>query len=178
MSRVGNKPITVPNGVTVTIDAGNEVTVNGPKGTLIKKLAEEIKIKQENNEISFERASDKPLVRSLHGTTRALLANMVQGVNEGFSKTLELVGVGYRAAANGKGLTISLGFSHPVEIAPVDGINFVLEGNTKIKVEGIDKYLVGQTAAKIRENRPPEPYKGKGVKYSDEVIRRKEGKKA
>ena len=178
MSRIGNKPITVPNGVTVTIGTLNEVTVKGPKGTLVNKLPEEIVIKQENNQITMERPSDKPLVKSLHGTTRALLANMVQGVSEGFSKTLELVGVGYRATAKGKGLSIALGFSHPIEIAPVNGITFTLDGNTKIKVEGIDKYLVGQTAAIIREKRPPEPYKGKGVKYSDEHIRRKEGKKA
>lgn len=178
MSRVGKKPILVPEGVTVTVTAGNEVTVKGPKGTLTKQLNEDIVIKQEANEITFERANDLPFSRSIHGTTRALVANMVAGVNEGFAKTLELVGVGYRAQASGKGLTLALGFSHPVEIAPVEGITFSLEGNTKITVSGIEKELVGQVAADIRAHRPPEPYKGKGVKYSDEFVRRKEGKKA
>lgn len=178
MSRVGKKPIIVPEGVTVTVAAGNDVTVKGPKGTLTKKFNEDIVIKQEANEITFERANDLPFSRAIHGTTRALLANMVTGVSEGFAKKLELVGVGYRAQANGKGLTLALGFSHPVEIAPIEGIEFSLEGNTKITVSGIEKELVGQVAADIRANRPPEPYKGKGVKYSDEFVRRKEGKKA
>lgn len=178
MSRVGKKPILVPEGVTVTVTKANEVTVKGPKGTLTKQLNEDIVIKQEANEITFERANDLPFSRSIHGTTRALVANMVAGVTEGFAKTLELVGVGYRAQASGKGLTLALGFSHPVEIAPVEGITFSLEGNTKITVSGIEKELVGQVAADIRAHRPPEPYKGKGVKYSDEFVRRKEGKKA
>jgi large subunit ribosomal protein L6 len=177
MSRVGKKPVPVPNGVTVTIDNGT-VTVKGPKGTLTKEFNKELTIKQEENEIVVERPNDAPAVRSLHGTTRALIANMITGVSEGFAKGLELIGVGYRVAAKGKGLTLSLGYSHPVEIDPIDGINFKVEGNNKITVEGIEKEVVGQVAANIRAKRPPEPYKGKGVKYSDEVIRRKEGKKA
>lgn len=177
MSRVGKKPVPVPNGVTVTIDNGT-VTVKGPKGTLTKEFNKDLSIKQEENEIVVERPNDTPVVRSLHGTTRALIANMIIGVSEGFSRSLELIGVGYRVAAKGKGLTLSLGYSHPVEIAPIDGIDFKVEGNNKITVEGIEKEVVGQVAANIRAKRPPEPYKGKGVKYSDEVIRRKEGKKA
>lgn len=177
MSRVGKKPVPVPNGVTVTIDNGT-VTVKGPKGTLTKDFNKDLTIKQENNEILVERPNDTPPVRSLHGTTRALIANMIAGVSEGFTKSLELIGVGYRVAAKGKGLTLSLGYSHPIEIDPIDGIDFKIEGNNKITVEGIEKEVVGQVAANIRAKRPPEPYKGKGVKYSDEVIRRKEGKKA
>ncbi|VWL84872.1 50S ribosomal protein L6 [Oceanivirga miroungae] len=176
MSRVGKKPIVIPAGVEIT-NEGNVYTVKGPKGTLTREFPKEISIKIEGNEIVLERESEEKVVRSLHGTTRANLNNMVVGVSEGFSKKLELVGVGYRVQANGKGLTLSLGYSHPVEIAPIDGITFVVEGNTKLKVEGIDRQLVGQISANIRAKRPPEPYKGKGVKYSDEVIRRKEGKK-
>jgi large subunit ribosomal protein L6 len=177
MSRVGNKPINIPSGVQVTIN-GNDVTVKGPKGTLSRTFFDNITIKVEDNTINIERANDTPSVRALHGTTRALLNNMIVGVSEGFRKTLELVGVGYRAAAKGKGLELSLGYSHPVEIAPVDGITFTVEKQTVIHIDGIDKELVGQVAANIRAKRAPEPYKGKGVKYSDEVIRRKEGKKA
>jgi len=177
MSRVGRNPITVPSGVTVEIN-GSKVVVKGAKGTLENVFNENIKIKQEDGQIIVERPNDTPNMRALHGTTRALIANMITGVSQGFVKKLDLVGVGYRAAQNGKGLTLSLGYSHPVEILPVEGITFKLEGNTKIIVEGIDKTLVGQVAANIRAKRPPEPYKGKGVKYSDEVIRRKEGKKA
>ena len=169
MSRIGNKPITIPAGVEVKQD-GNKFTVKGPKGQLERELSSEIKVNIDGNEITFERSSNLPNIRALHGTTRANLNNMIVGVSEGFSKGLELVGVGYRVQANGKGLTLSLGYSHPVEIEAV-------EGNTKISVEGIDKQLVGQVAANIRAKRPPEPYKGKGVKYADEVIRRKEGKK-
>lgn len=176
MSRVGKKTIVIPQGVEVT-NEGNVYTVKGPKGTLTREFSSEIKISIEGNEINFERSSELPAIRSLHGTTRANLNNMVVGVSEGFTKRLELVGVGYRVQANGKGLTLALGYSHPVEIEAVEGINFVVEGNTKIKIEGIDKQLVGQIAANIRAKRPPEPYKGKGVKYADENIRRKEGKK-
>ena len=176
MSRVGKKPIVIPNGVEVT-NVGNVYTVKGPKGTLSREISPEIKVNVENNEITLERPNDLPNIRALHGTTRANLNNMVVGVSEGFKIKLELVGVGYRVAANGKGLTLALGYSHPVEIAPIDGINFVVEGNTKITVEGIDKQLVGQVASDIRSKRAPEPYKGKGVKYADEKIRRKEGKK-
>ena len=177
MSRIGYKPIDIPSGVTVEIK-DNKVSVKGPKGSLSKDFSEHITINQEENQIMVARNSEKPKVKALHGTTRSLISNMIEGVKNGFSKTLELVGVGYRATAKGKGLSIALGFSHPVEIAPVEGINFTVEGNNKIIVEGIEKELVGQVAADIRANRPPEPYKGKGVKYSDEHIIRKEGKKA
>lgn len=176
MSRVGNKPIVVPNGVEVKME-GNLVTVKGPKGSLQREFSDVIKINLSDNEITFERPNDEPKIRALHGTTRANLNNMIVGVHEGFQKKLELVGVGYRVQASGKGLVLSLGYSHPIEIDPVEGINFVVEGNTKITVEGIDRQLVGQIAANIRAKRPPEPYKGKGVKYADEVIKRKEGKK-
>ena len=159
MSRVGRKVITIPSGVELKQE-GNKITV-----------------KVENGEINVTRPNDLPDIRALHGTTRAVLNNMIVGVNQGFEKKLELVGVGYRVQAAGKGLTLSLGFSHPVEIEPVEGITFKVEGNTKISVEGINKELVGQIAANIRAKRPPEPYKGKGVKYADEQIRRKEGKK-
>ncbi len=177
MSRVGRKPITVPAGVTVTIE-NNEVTVKGPKGTLSNKFPEEITIKQENKEIIVERPNDFPKTRALHGMVRALISNMVTGVKDGFRKKLELIGVGYRVAAKGAGLSFSLGYSHPVEIDPIPGISFKVDGNNKLEIEGIDRQLVGQVAANIRAKRPPEPYKGKGIKYSDEIVRRKEGKKA
>jgi large subunit ribosomal protein L6 len=177
MSRVGKKPVVIPAGVEVTINA-TEVTVKGPKGTLSKKFYDELTIKQEDNQIIVERSNDLPNVRALHGTARALINNMVVGVSQGFRKTLELVGVGYRAKAAGKGLELSLGYSHPVVINEVSGITFTVEGNTKVHVDGIEKEVVGQVAAEIRAKRAPEPYKGKGVKYSDEVVRRKEGKKA
>ena len=175
MSRIGKKPITIPAGVEIKQD-GNKFTVKGPKGQLERELSSEIKVNIDGSEITFERPNDLPSIRALHGTTRANLNNMIVGVSEGFSKGLELVGVGYRVQASGKGLTLALGYSHPVEIEPVEGITFKVEGNTKITVEGIDKQLVGQTAANIREKRPPEVYRGKGIKYDYEVIRRKEGK--
>lgn len=177
MSRVGKKAIPVPAGVTVTIN-GTEVTVKGPKGTLKNTFLSDLIIKQENNEIVIERPNEEIKTVAMHGTTRALLNNMIIGVSTGFSKTLDLVGVGYRAAAKGKGLTLALGFSHPIEIEEVPGITFKLEGQTKITIEGTDRQVVGQVAANIRSKKPPEPYKGKGVKYSDEIVRRKEGKKA
>lgn len=177
MSRVGKKPITVPSGVEVTIN-GNVVTVKGPKGTLTKEFNSELTIKREENEIVVERPNDLPAVRAIHGTTRALINNMIVGVSEGFRKTLNLVGVGYRAAAKGKGLELALGYSHPVVIDEVAGITFTVEKNTTIHIDGIEKDVVGQVAADIRAKRAPEPYKGKGVKYSDEVVRRKEGKKS
>lgn len=177
MSRVGNKPITVPSGVEVTVN-GSDITVKGPKGTLSKTLFENIEVIVENNVITVKRPNDEKESMTLHGTARALINNMVVGVSEGYRKTLNLVGVGYRAKQDGKGLEIALGFSHPVIIKPVEGIVFSVEGGTKIHVDGIDKEMVGQVAANIRANRPPEPYKGKGVKYSDEIIRRKEGKKS
>lgn len=177
MSRIGKKPVVIPNGVTVTIN-GFEVLVKGPKGSLSKAFNQNLSIKEANNELVVERPNDTPTMRALHGTTRALIANMVKGVSEGFVKTLELVGVGYRAQAKGQGLTLALGYSHPIEIDPIEGITFKVEGNNKIHIEGTEKEVVGQIAANIRAKRPPEPYKGKGVKYSDEVIRRKEGKKS
>ena len=172
MSRIGRKPITIPAGVEIKQD-GNEFTVKGPKGEQKRELSSEKKVNIDGNEITFERPNDLPYIRALHGTTRANLNNMIIGVNEGFTINLELVGVGYRVQAAGKGLTLSLGYSHPVEIETVEGINFRVEGNTKIAVEGIDKQLVGQIAANIRAKRPPEPYKGKGIKYAHETIRRK-----
>ena len=177
MSRVGKKPIVVPAGVEVKID-GHKVTVKGPKGTLEKEFNQELTIKLENGEVVVERPNDEPKVRAIHGTTRALIQNMVSGVSEGFKKSLTLVGVGYRAAVKGKGLELSLGYSHPVIIDEIPGITFTVEKNTTILVEGIEKDLVGQIAANIRSKRAPEPYKGKGFKYTDEHIRRKEGKKA
>ena len=177
MSRIGKKPIVVPAGVTVTVE-GNKATVKGPKGTLVKEFNKDITIRLEGNEIIVERPNDEIEMRALHGTTRALLHNMVVGVSEGFKKVLNLVGVGYRAAVQGKGLELSLGYSHPVKIDPVENITFAVEKNTTIIVEGIEKDVVGQVAAVIRAKRAPEPYKGKGVKYADEVIRRKEGKKS
>lgn len=177
MSRVGKKPIIVPSGVEVTIN-GNVVTVKGPKGTLTREFNSELTIKKEENEIVIERPNDLPAVRAIHGTTRALINNMVVGVSQGFRKTLNLVGVGYRAAAKGKGLELALGYSHPVVIDEVAGITFTVEKNTTIHIDSIEKDVVGQVAADIRAKRAPEPYKGKGVKYSDEVVRRKEGKKS
>lgn len=177
MSRVGKKPIAVPSGVEFSVK-DNVVTVKGPKGTLTKEFNNNITIKLEDGHIIVERPNDEPFIRAIHGTTRALINNMVKGVHEGYRKTLTLVGVGYRAAAKGKGLEISLGFSHPVIIDEIPGITFSVEKNTTIHIDGIEKELVGQVAANIRAKRPPEPYKGKGVKYADEHIRRKEGKKS
>ncbi len=176
MSRVGRLPIAIPAGVTFTVTPDNVVTVKGPKGELTRTMVKEMNIAIEDNQVVVTRPSDVKEHRALHGLTRALLNNMVVGVTNGFSKTLQLVGVGYRAAAKGKGLTLNLGFSHPVEIAAVDGITFELPDTTTIIIKGIDKQLVGDVAADIRTWRKPEPYKGKGIKYSDEVIRRKEGK--
>jgi len=176
MSRVGRLPIAIPAGVTVTVTPDNVVTVKGPKGELTKAMAKDINIAIEDNQVVVTRPSDAKEHRALHGLTRALINNMVIGVTNGFSKTLQLIGVGYRATAKGKGLTLNLGFSHPVEIDAVDGITFELTDANTIVIKGIDKELVGDVAADIRAWRKPEPYKGKGIKYSDEVIRRKEGK--
>ncbi|WP_346915910.1 50S ribosomal protein L6 [Clostridium sp.] len=176
MSRVGRLPIAIPAGVTVTVTPDNVVTVKGPKGELTKAMVKNINIAIEDNQVVVTRPSDIKEHRALHGLTRALINNMVIGVTNGFAKTLQLVGVGYRATAKGKGLTLNLGFSHPVEIDAVDGITFELTDANTIVVKGIDKELVGAVAADIRTWRKPEPYKGKGIKYSDEVIRRKEGK--
>jgi large subunit ribosomal protein L6 len=175
MSRIGRKPITIPSGVNVTLD-NTLITVKGPKGTLSREVHKDIKINVVESEINVERPSDNKLHRSLHGTTRSIVANMVSGVTEGFTKSLDLVGVGSRANKSGEKLVLNVGYSHPVEINPETGIEFDVPTNTKIIVKGIDKELVGATAAKIRSVREPEPYKGKGIKYEGERILRKEGK--
>ncbi len=175
MSRIGRMPIAVPAGVTVAIAENNHVTVKGPKGELSRALPEEMTIKQEGSEIIIERPSDLKKMKALHGLTRSLLNNMVIGVNEGYTKDLELNGVGFRAQKSGKKLTLNLGFSHPVEMEDPEGIEVTVDGN-KISVKGIDKEKVGQYAAEIRDKKRPEPYKGKGIKYADEHIRRKVGK--
>ncbi|WP_374016387.1 50S ribosomal protein L6 [Paenibacillus thiaminolyticus] len=175
MSRIGRKPITVPGGVTVTLD-NSVITIKGPKGSLSREIHKDMTVSVEENVIHVERPSDNKLHRSLHGTTRSVISNMVNGVTEGFSKTLELVGVGYRANKTGNKLVLNVGYSHPVEITPEEGIEFELPAQTKIIVKGIDKERVGEYAAKIRSVREPEPYKGKGIKYEGERILRKEGK--
>ena len=172
MSRIGRMPIAIPAGVTVEIAENNKVTVKGPKGTLERVLPAEMEIKQEGEEILVNRPNDLKKMRSLHGLTRTLIHNMVIGVTEGYTKVLEVNGVGYRAAKQGNKLNLALGYSHPVEMVDPDGITTTVDGN-KITVSGIDKEKVGQYAAEIREKRAPEPYKGKGIKYVDEVIRRK-----
>ena len=176
MSRIGRMPITVPAGVTVNVADGNVVTVKGPKGELTRALRAEMIIKQEGNTITVERPSDDKLHRSLHGLTRTLLHNMIAGVTDGFKKELDVNGVGYRVAKEGKNLVMNLGFSHQVIVPEIEGITIDVPGPNKIVVSGCDKQTVGQFAAEIREKRPPEPYKGKGIKYTDEVIRRKVGK--
>ncbi|OUM95066.1 MAG: 50S ribosomal protein L6 [Thermobacillus sp. ZCTH02-B1] len=175
MSRIGRKPIQIPDGVSVSVD-GNVVTVKGPKGTLTRELHKDMKVVVDGNAVKVERPSDEKLHRALHGTTRSVIANMVSGVTEGFSKSLELVGVGYRVTKSGNKIVLNVGYSHPVEIVPDQGIEFEVPSQTKIIVKGIDKELVGQTAAKIRAVREPEPYKGKGIMYEGERILRKEGK--
>jgi len=177
MSRIGNKPIAVPAGVNVVID-GNKITVKGPKGELSYEFNPDISVKQEGAEILVTRPSDVKEHRSLHGLTRTLVANMVIGVTEGYSKTLEINGVGYRAQKQGKDLVMNLGFSHQVIVPEIDGITIEVPGPNQVIISGADKQLVGQFAADIRKKRPPEPYKGKGVKYAGEYIRRKEGKAA
>ena len=175
MSRIGRMPVAIPAGVTVTVAEGNEVTVKGPKGTLVRVLPVEMEIKEEDGHVVVSRPNDLKRMKALHGLTRTLIHNMVVGVSEGYTKTLEVNGVGYRAAKAGKKLTLTLGYSHPVEMEDPDGIETKVDGN-KIIVSGISKEKVGQYAAEIREKRKPEPYKGKGIKYADEVIRRKVGK--
>lgn len=175
MSRIGRMPIAIPAGVTVEIAENNKVTVKGPKGTLERVLPKEMKITQENGEIKVKRPNDLKKEKSLHGLTRTLINNMVLGLTNGYEKKLEINGVGYRAAKQGKKLVLTLGYSHPVEMDDPDGIETVVEGQNII-VKGIDKEKVGQYAAEIRTKRAPEPYKGKGIKYVDEVIRRKVGK--
>ncbi len=176
MSRIGRKEITVPAGVTVTVNEENLVTVKGPKGTLETKINSNITVTVDGAVISVTRADDERENRSLHGLSRTLIANMVEGVTNGYSKTLEIVGVGYRAAKSGKTLTMNLGHSHPIVFEEKDGITFDVPNSTTVVVNGIDKQVVGQIAAQIREKRPPEPYLGKGVKYVGERIRRKAGK--
>ena len=176
MSRIGRMPIAVPAGVTVDIAENNKLTVKGPKGTLQRVLPSEMNIKLEGSEVIVTRPSELKKMKSLHGLTRTLIANMVTGVTAGYEKVLEINGVGYRAAKSGKELTLTLGYSHPVVMVDPEGVESVLEGQNKITVKGIDKEKVGQYAAEIRDKRRPEPYKGKGIKYADEVIRRKVGK--
>lgn len=176
MSRIGRQPIAIPAGVTVTVDDGNLVSVKGPKGTLSEKISELITVKVEGNEVLVERSSEEKLDKSLHGLSRTLIYNMVVGVTEGYSKKLEIVGVGYRAQKNGKTLVLNLGYSHPINFEEKDGITFETPDANTVIVKGIHKQSVGQIAAQIREKRPPEPYLGKGVKYSGEYIRRKSGK--
>lgn len=176
MSRIGRLPIAVPKGVDIKID-GSYVNVKGPNGELEWTFAPEIGIKLEDNTLLIERPSDEPKMRALHGTTRALLNNMVTGVSTGFQRILEIVGVGYRAELNGKDLIINVGYSHPVKFPAPDGISYEVDMKTRqIKVKGFDKQQVGQVAANIRKIRPPEPYKGTGIKYLEEVVRRKAGK--
>jgi large subunit ribosomal protein L6 len=175
MSRVGVKPITIPSGVDVKVD-GQKVTIKGPKGTISREFHSDITISVEEGQIKVSRPSDEKHHRALHGTTRSLLANMVEGVTNGFQRGLDIVGVGYRANKQGNKLVLSLGYSHPVEYTPEAGIEIEVPSQTKIIVKGVDKERVGQVAAEIRAFRKPEPYKGKGIKYDDEVIRRKEGK--
>lgn len=175
MSRIGNKPIPVPKGVTVTID-GTHVVVKGPKGTLEQNIRPEINAEQQDGQIVVTRPQEDKWHRSLHGLTRTLIANMVQGVTAGYTRTLEISGVGYRAVKEGNSLVLSLGFSHPVKIEPPAGLSFTVETPTRFSVSGIDKQAVGQEAARIRELKKPEPYKGKGITFQGERIRRKAGK--
>jgi large subunit ribosomal protein L6 len=175
MSRIGKRPIAIPAGVEVTLD-GNDVRVKGPRGELSRRLHRDVIVRREDGEIVVERPSDQPEHRSLHGLSRTLVANMVEGVTTGFTKVLEIVGVGYRAETKPFGLTLALGYSHPIDYRAPEGITLRAVNPTTVEVSGTDKEVVGQVAAEIRSLRPPEPYKGKGVKYQGEVIRRKAGK--
>lgn len=178
MSRIGKLPISIPNGVNVELD-GSKVTVKGPKGTLQRNFSSLVEIKKEEDKIVVTRTSEEKNVRALHGTTRAVINNMVVGVSEGFQRILEIEGVGYKAEKEGNNLVINVGFSHPVTVEPVEGIEFdVAEKNRQIIIKGINKEVVGQIAAEIRKIRPPEPYKGKGIRYQGERVRRKAGKTA
>lgn len=177
MSRIGRKPVPVPDAVTVTVAPGN-IVVKGPKGELTQTYSQDMTVSQEDNTILVARPTDRGPHRALHGLTRSLIANMVEGVTDGFEKRLEIQGVGYRAALKGKNLELALGFSHPVSIEAPEGIDFEVPQPTEIIVRGIDKQLVGQVAADIRKRRPPEPYKGKGIRYRDEQVLRKVGKRA
>lgn len=176
MSRIGRLPVAIPAGVTVELAENNKITVKGPKGTLERELPTEMEVKVEGDTVVVTRPNDLKKMKSLHGLTRTLVNNMVVGVTEGYQKVLEVNGVGYRAAKSGNKLTLNLGYSHPVEMTDPEGVETVVEGQNKIVVKGINKEKVGQYAAEIRDKRRPEPYKGKGIKYADEVIRRKVGK--
>ena len=176
MSRIGRAPITVPAGVEVKVDANNHITVKGPKGTLERDLVPQIKVEVSEGVINVTRPNDEKQNRSLHGLTRTLVANMVTGVTEGYKKTLEVNGVGYRCSKEGNKLVLNIGYSHPVNVEEIDGISIEVPNPNTVVINGIDKQKVGQFAADVRAKRPPEPYKGKGIKYSDEVVRRKEGK--
>jgi large subunit ribosomal protein L6 len=176
MSRIGKKPIAIPAGVTLSVD-GQTVSVKGPKGQLSWTVVEEITLKHEGAELTLAPRDDSPRAKAMWGLSRSLLGNMVHGVSQGYEEVLELVGVGYRAAMKGQALSMQLGFSHDVDIPPPAGISFAVPKQTEIRIAGIDKQLVGETAARIRRIRPPEPYKGKGVRYAGEQVRRKEGKK-
>ena len=176
MSRIGRKPITVPAGVEVKVDGANVVTVKGPKGTLTQAIHQNMTIEVNGAEINVTRPNDEKENRALHGLSRTIIANMVEGVTKGYEKKLEVNGVGYRVAKEGKKLVMNLGYSHPVVMTEIDGVTFETPDANTIFVKGIDKQLVGQVAAQVREKRPPEPYKGKGIKYADEHIRRKAGK--
>ncbi|WP_459503669.1 50S ribosomal protein L6 [Bacillus sp. C1] len=178
MSRIGKKILEIPAGVTITVAEDNTVTVKGPKGELTRKFNADMSIKIEENTLTVERPSEQKEHRALHGTTRALLGNMVEGVTTGFARGLELVGVGYRAQKQGNKLVLSVGYSHPVEMTPEAGLEVEVPAPTKIVIKGIDKQRVGEFAANIRAVRAPEPYKGKGIRYEGEVVRRKEGKTA
>ena len=177
MSRIGNKPITVPEGVEVKID-GQNLTVKGPKGTLTREIHKNMKVNLEGNVLTVVRPNDEPANKSLHGLTRTLVNNMIEGTLHGFERKLEVNGVGYRAQKQGNKLVLTLGYSHPVEMQVPAGLTVEANGNTEITIKGIDKVLVGEFAANVRKVRQPEPYKGKGIRYKDEHIRRKEGKKA
>jgi large subunit ribosomal protein L6 len=175
MSRIGNAPVSIPNGVTVTVD-GAQVAVNGPKGELFLKALPQVVVRQEEGKVTVARKAEDKFSKSLHGLTRSLINNMVIGVSNGFTRNLEMVGVGYRAQGGGDTLTLSVGFSHPVTVKAPDGVTFAVADNTKISVSGIDKHLVGQVAANIRKIKPPEVYKGKGIRFAGEYVRRKAGK--
>jgi large subunit ribosomal protein L6 len=177
MSRIGKKPISIPAGVQVTVD-GAVVRVQGPKGELTQSFQPGISVSVDAGVVTVERSSDHRSLRALHGLTRALIANMVTGVSHGFRRVLEIVGVGYKAELNGKRLNLVVGYSHPILITPPDGVNFIVENPTRFAVEGISKQLVGEVAARVRRYRPPEPYKGKGIRYEGERVRRKAGKTA
>lgn len=175
MSRIGKRPISIPSKVTVAID-GQSVTVKGPKGELSRTLPNEVEVVREGETVLVNRRDDSRVARQRHGLSRTLVANMVEGVSQGFQRRLEITGVGYRAQVQGKSLTLNMGYSHPVQIEPPEGIQFAVENNTNVIITGIDKEIVGNTAARIRAVRAPEPYKGKGIRYAGEVIKRKAGK--